>query len=1004
MSGESDKEIFAFVDYAKGKKSTRESEWEMRGVTPILYAECEKPSKYKGHDYLHGTLKSWADIYQDGVRGKERIVSRYAKENPSLSTSEDDFVGRMLWALSDPGGLPAKCFAERERVPSLDWLDVFCVNRYGMEDLDCFGMARPLVHDDQNHTLRFSFLRRPVSSHDHRPRMALVNPGGADSVALDNIMRQLGGWLARHLNNPKLLFWVAKQGGCLHSEFAKVVARRLDEIDELEHTGNHDEIKRIQTHAPDAIPSPRMRDYWRLAVTGRLSRQDLFLDFYFWRDQFQRDGLTPSIRIRLCEMLKPRISLQDYGRLVPVQDTEEPARCIHPEIALYDIRDMFEEDQQWQEALPDLMEDASMLLREALDLMRELGEADDKRDWMYIQMPSISDRLQNRYADEWTILITLCRDAWLATAETNPAKARLAAERWWQVSYPIFKRLALFAAAQDDIIPVELALDWLTAKNGRWLWSRETMCEAMELAGKLQGSNLARIEQAILQGPPRDMHEEVTQEEHWNDIVGRSIWRQLAKLKEAGAVLHPDARAKLEMLVEQYDEREESPPEENRVSNDDWNWRCQNDFPTAADELCALAKENIWPSDRWQPALSIWSQEGPDSLTKRSWRYLAPVLTKAPDNLVQSADYAISQWLESVVAVFDQHEEPFTTLCGRVLKVNSQKGNDDDETDDVDDLPTEAINHPVGKVTEALLRWWGRQPLEDGQGLSGDLRKIFTDLCNPDVTKFRHGRVLLAGRAITLFRVDRKWTTKHLLPLFDWRCPSEARATWQGFLLWSPRLYRPLMEEIKRHFLTTVQHYNKLGRWSEQYSVLLAITALKQSDIFDRGDLAKATASLPPEGLDQTANTLVRALESVDEPQRADYWKNRMWPCLEAAWPQSRRHATRNISICFARLCVASHGKFPKAIEKLDWWLQRLPSQGSAIKDLHKAGLCQKFPAEALRFLDKTVSDDYYWFDELRNCLQSIRRAEPNLAADPELQRQFQRLENILRRRGIELD
>ncbi len=1064
LSGESDKEIFAFVDYAKGKKSTRESEWKARQVTPILYR------RYNKHFYLHRTLKKWADIYQDS-NGKENIVLDYAKKNPSLSTSKDDFVGRILWALSDPGGLPAKCFAERERVPSLDWLDVLCDNRYGMEDLDRFGIARSPVHDAQRDPLQFSLLRRPVSSCDRGPRMALVG-ASADSVILDDVMRRLGDWLTRHLNNPELLLWVANHGGCLHSEFAEAVARRLDEIAELERNGKQDEIERTRTHAPDAIPSPGMRTYWRLAVTGHLSRQDLFLDFYFWRDQFQRDGLTPSIRIRLCEMLRPRISLgrvmtlseSDDGWLVPapVQDEEEPAHCICPEIVLsasygrhgvirhgvirHGIRRMSEGNQRWGKALPDLMEAMNMLLRETLDLMCELEKADDKSDRTYIQMPSISDHPQNKHYNEWTILITLCRDAWLAMAENNPDDARLVAERWWREPYPIFKRLALFAAAQDDVIPVELALDWLTAeKDGWWLWSPETKREAIRLldalASRLEGSNLAKIEQAILQGPPRDMHEEATQEEHWNDIVGRSIWLRLAKLERAGAVLHEETQTRLKELAKQGhdcsfepDQREEFPiwiearerslpipqvaPRRRRelvqwlredhkfdfvVRKDDWKWRCQKNFPTAACALCALAKEDVWPPDCWRAALFIWSQESPDGLTKRSWRYLAPVLAEAPDDLVQSVDRQISRWLESVAAVFDEHEELFTKLCARVLELSRQQGNGDDETDGVSNLTSKAINHPVGKVTEALLCRWNRQPLEDKQDLSDDLHDIFTALCNPDVKNFWHGRVLLATRAIALFRVDREWTTEHLLPLFDWYRPSEACAAWQGFL-WSLHLDRPLdrplMKAIRPHFLATTQHYDELDKWRAQYSDFLAITALSQPDIFDGGELAKAAAALPPEGLHQTAYTLVRELESVDEPQRGDYWENRMRPCLEAAWPQSRHHVTPDISRCFAELCVATRDKFRKAIEKLDWWLQRLPYQGSAVGNLYEYELCKKFPAEALRFLDKTVSDDYQSLDEVRNCLQSIRQADSDLATEPA----FQRLENILRRGGIELD
>ena len=37
-------------------------------------------------------------------------------------------------------------------------------------------------------------------------------------------------------------------------------------------------------------------------------------------------------------------------------------------------------DAQWQAALPALLEDMQLLLRDALDLLRELGEADERSD------------------------------------------------------------------------------------------------------------------------------------------------------------------------------------------------------------------------------------------------------------------------------------------------------------------------------------------------------------------------------------------------------------------------------------------------------------------------------------------------------------------------------------------------------------------------------------------------------------------------------------------------
>lgn len=117
LLGESPPEMFTFGSYSKGKEVDRASEWKAKNVTPILYR------KHQHHAFLHKTLRAWANTYRDGVRGKERIVVECAIARPLASTKQDDFVGRMLWALSDPGGLPAKRFAELNPVPSLDWLE-----------------------------------------------------------------------------------------------------------------------------------------------------------------------------------------------------------------------------------------------------------------------------------------------------------------------------------------------------------------------------------------------------------------------------------------------------------------------------------------------------------------------------------------------------------------------------------------------------------------------------------------------------------------------------------------------------------------------------------------------------------------------------------------------------------------------------------------------------------------------------------------------------------------
>lgn len=1025
LLGESPPEMFAFGSFSKGKEEERANEWRAKNVTPILYREHNR------HAYLHKTLRAWAETYRDGVRGKERIVVDCAMARPLASTRQDDFVGRLLWALSDTGGLPARRFADLDPVPSLDWLEPLSEERYRHADLSRFGVPPRTTVDDK---LTFSLTRRP-SPYPLAPSMCIVDAGARGS-RWDEVMRQLARWLIRHLDDPTLLLWLVKRGGQLHNDLIWWIERRLDELAILERDGNTAELARIREGAPNAIPGPLMRTLWRLLLTGRVKSWLRDFDLYRWRDRFKRDGLTATLRLELREMLTPRVSLREPFRW-PAEDGEarEPKRIkelVEWEIVLStdhvhsSLRDL-PSDERWDGALPELLSDVSALLRDALDLMRELGSAQDRSDLSYMHQPSISEHPQNRDFHDWTALIDLTRDAWLATVAQSPARAALVAQSWWHTPYPLFRRLAFFAAAQDNVIPKRQALDWLLADDHWWLWSVETEREAMRLlaalAPHLDEVMQRELEQAVLAGPPRDMFKDDIEPERWTRITDREIWLRLAKIAEAGAVLGAETSTRLSGLSAQYpewtlaaDQRDEFPywmgdgdewrkfvatprrrreliewlrqqPGTDHWQEDDWRQRCRDNFATTACALCALAREGVWPTERWREALQAWSEE---KLLKRSWRYLAPILATAPDEVLQTLDHGVSWWLQAIAKTFEGHETLFFVLAHRILAQDHQDGVD------TDDPVGRAINHPVGHVTEALLRWWYRRSLEDGQGLPGEIKPTFTELCDPRIDKFRHGRVLLAAHVIALFRVDGDWATRHLLPLFVWqRSEAEARAAWEGFL-WSPRLYRPLMEALKPAFLDTARHYGALGKHDGQYASLLTFAALDPGDTFTTAELATATRSLPPDGLHDAAQALVRALEGAGE-QRADYWTNRVAPYLHAIWPKTRDNVSPAIAESLGRLCVAAQDAFPEALSLLRAWLQPPAHPDYLVHRLHEAGLCGKFPEQALDFLSLVIGDQTQWSPSgLGACLDAMRIAAPELEADPH----FERLMAYLRQHG----
>ena len=1041
LLGESPREMFAFGSSSKGRENESSTKWKGKNVTLIQYRDDND------HEYLYATLHEWGNSYRDGVSGKESIVARYAGLHPTASTEEDNFVGRMLWALSDSSGWPAKRFAERDPVPTLEWLEPLSEHFFGHADLDRFGV-HPNSKPDES--LEFSLIRRP-SPYTRAPWMTLMDEGPSYN-AWDTVMQHMACWLLRYLDEPRLVLWLAQRGARLHPEFAERIEKCLSDPDELERDDESEELNRITTNAPYAVPGAWMRKLWCLLLARRVtsarqepnvSRSSSVLRVFPWRNRLKRDGLTTALRLEIRDMLTPLVSISEPIPWSWDPDDGDESEALkdpvdwkivlsidHVDAALKPLR----ESPRWKEILPDLLADFGALLREAMDLSRDLGGADDRTDRSYIYRPSIGDHQQNIHLPDRAVLIELTRDAWLATLETSPDRARRAAEDWRAAPYPVFRRMAFFAATQGNVISPRQGLEWLLADDHWWLWTVETQREAMRLlvvlAPALDAESRGRLERAILAGPPRSMYKIDIEPEDWSRLVASQVWLRLAKMNYAGAALGADARSKLMELSTQHrewqvepDESHEFPvwtggggrgevgdfvvaprrprelvdwliqnPGEDIWQDGEWSRRCRDDFRLAAWALCTLAEGNTWPTIRWRQALYVWSEE--DQI-KRSWRYMAPVLAKAPGHELKPLLYEVGRWLAGIAKTLDRNEALFFRLSQAALELDSSDG----AVEEDDDPVTQAINHPVGQVTKALLNWWTRSPLKDGQGLPEVLKPILVGLCDVHVDHLRHGRVLLASRAVTLFRVDSEWTTSHLLPLFDWsRSITEACSTWSGFL-WSPRLYRPLMESIKNSLLMTARHYDTLNRYGTQYAALLTSAGLEGGNVFTRSELRAATQALPEGGLRNCAEVMVDALEAAGS-RRIEYWRNRVRPYLQAVWPKWNNQNTPRISECLGRLCIAAGDEFPDALNELRHWLRPPTYPGRLMGDLKDSSLCSQYPDHALRFLACVTGEEAPLGDELADCLRQIRSVAPHL----EIDERFKRLRDVLLRSGQEFE
>lgn len=1024
--GEFTPEAYAFGECKPGNEAKTDIEWRAKQVRPILY---EVPVGTHDHSMLHKSLRLWAETYRDGVLGKERIVANYALARPSASTRQDNFVGRMLWAIAHDSGLPAKLFANFNPVPSLEWLDAFSKPVFTHQDLIRFGVdPRPIVDDK----LTFSLVDRPAP-YALSPNMRLA-AGGSSTSNWDPVMMQIAEWLMRHLNSPKLILWMAKHGGRLHLQVEWLIENQLDRFAKLEKEGKLSELDEIRLQAPDAIPSPDMIKFWRLLLSGRVKATWRNIDVFQWRQRLSRHGLTVTLRFELREILSPKVLLREPFRWEEddeegtVAVTAQLRKRIDWELVLAGehvgshLRDRT--GDSWKKALPALVEDLQQLLLDALDLLKDLGEADAKNDRSVWDLPSISAHWQNRGFRDWTTLIELLRDAWDERRLFNPQQARPIAQAWFDIPYPTFKRLALYAASVDGGIADKRWVDWLTSDGSWWLWATDTMREVLRLL-VLRGSDmgkreLGRLELAVLQGPPRDMYVEDITPDRWQDIVTRAVWLRLAKLRHSGATLSPlsqlrfdeisNAHPSWKLAVNERDEfsswmsgtgdpdfedqREvevaplklsllqewlKKPQSGNRFNHED-NWRhlCRTHFYRSFAALRNLAKEGHWPASRWREALQGWSEEGAIS---RSIRYAPPLLLEMPADLLNELLGTLSWWVQAASKAKSPHEAELIALVRRII--SASKGQLKDEPESVDwqiwEPVMEAINHPVGQAIQALLNiWFAREP-NDNDGLPEDLSNLFSLVCDTNIDLYQHGRVVLAANLIALFRVDRSWTILHMLPLFSWTIANrrEAKGAWEGFL-WSPRLHGPLLTAFKDDFLATASHYADLGNHRRQFAAFLTYAGLTPLEGFTQADFRRAVAHLPQEALGEMAQALSQAQEGSGG-QKEDYWRNRLHPFWKEVWPKSADLVSPGISELLARVCIAAGNEFPSAVKAMIHWLSPTDQPHFILHLFSESGLCSIFPDTALLLLGALINAESWPTEDLLKCLEQIGNAKPTL-------------------------
>lgn len=1023
---------YIFTDYNnEEEKNIKQQEWDIRGVIPIFYFVNQHD-----HRYLHQTLKAWGNHYEKNyITVRQKIIDEYIDLNPEENTKENDFIGRLLWALSDNTANTVRYFSHRVPLPNFDWLFAF----------QSYEQGKNKKASTNNNDFFFTNSVNSLFDDRQSPSWTVISGCIAD-------------WLIRQINNPEVFKFILDRGQPLHFNFKEKIRNTLSDISEMKVRNYNDGLAKIKSEYPDVIPSDFMYHYWNLLTNNQICFQS-FMDnrLYRWQTDFRIYDLTPDLVLNLRKILSPKIRLTGLGyfREINFSDTPENWHIKFRNLSFgidNDFIQIIAKKDQSVDYYLTFLQEFLLALKSGLQLLQILKKDRDTYydDESFRSLKSIKPSSQDSHlgksifdkrgfhpnnSDHGVLLLVLIRDFWLKILEQDPNKAKKLALSWFDEPYAVFKRLALYAATKDSNIPDKVWVSCLLDNKSEYLWSLETQREKFRvLAERGQGLNKAwqvKLEKAILKGRPpfNGLSEEQRRADIWHhlltlqgsgvelsstaqDFVNRvqadyPQWTKPNKTHEfTGGYVYPaqnmdslpkdyhDPQTESEMhqfLLDRIDQFSD-----NNNTMESWQYQrtwsnyCGLHAQRAFSILSQLLDEQYFIPNLWRDFFDAINNS---DILKALWQPLSKLIQGLSQDHIKAIAPICASWLFFCVdnnkeEIISAKDHDFLPVFERIFSVISE--NENIESEPIQDIYNWALNCSIGRLTLSLIRFYFKNKLYENSLIPENIKLYFNAILVNIRPDFIYGHVMIAIHLYEFYYIDPQWTKQYLLPLLDWDKYEEAWVIWCGFCI-NKKIDNQLLSEIKPYFIATASHYDDLQKGGRDYGrcyvEMLRYITLYQSNIFTDTELRHVYNALPSEALHQIIQSIGSYLPEKQE-ELNKFWKDRLQPFFIKIWPKSKDKFTNQLVDALLNLCIQSKEAFPIAMETFGEWLnprdvQYLMMPLSLIENFK---LCEKFPKESLALLGKIITNPINSLVPLSKLLQKIKDTKPELEQDQRFQ------------------
>jgi hypothetical protein len=926
--------VFAFASFSSttdGDKVAVEKAWQNKYIDkPILYDEAD------GHEALNKTLQIWANVYRHNqnkdLAGKKRMIKRYAHRLPEDSTTENNFVGRMLWALSDDSNRTVAYFIST-KPPAYEWLNPILESKLFIQEGDLWG------------------------------------------------------WLSQHLDKPDLIYKVAN-GELVLPKIQAQIRKQLQET-------TMDSKLRIlwELLLVDKVTTSQTRDinyyYWQESAFRTwgstkplpLSQRLAFRQYFAPKIQIDRDL---EIKLDFKESYVGRIDIhhESFKKALPflvedfqqlLLDALELMNAVAMNVDRKSIRlsciasyehDNYYKYEKWFILIVVLRDAWLAVLAQDKAKARVIAQSWLELPYVLFKRLALFAASHSDCIDPKQWLDWLLVDDFLWRFEIKREVCRLLVLQAKNLTSELQKNLetVLLQHTQpenNDLNNYYCALYLDKLKEGGLTLGEDA---AAWLTDAIQKQWYSRED---YKSEKSDGIRPFTQED-WPNFYPQM---KTYPVDKEGLVV---------WLQHEHDLVKEITP-----INQHWRTCCSDSFDVSFGALQELAQQNSWPIHFWKIALGKWSSLPVGMF----WPKLAPMLKQMPNRefkaLAGEVTALLYDFFIKIKGLRSCLQDDLLHLLQRLidLQPNSEFSQGDFFVD--------SYFSPIGKSTQVLIAL--HQDLNQSASTEKQrsrelIQTLLTKLCNTEILAFRPARLVIAHECNSLFNVDEAWTETHLVPLFSWDNSPEAVSAWTGFFnnnYFNLSLLK--CKQFKSAFLAcgAPENYDEFDlEHKNRFIKFMMFSVVPSTDeangILDSETIRPIMSRLPVEALEQAAFYLWTTTK--DNKEEPAYWTTCLFPFWQKCWPKGKDKLSPTISAHLAGLLTFCGEDFPAAFETLKPWLQafdqkesRLHDQHYFIQDLYESNLCEKFPEPSWELLKIVkVNLQSYSPKEFKDCLEQI--------------------------------